>query len=58
MEIKYEKAPDNVVPRCPYCKAQLETIWVISKGRGIVEQKRILVCPHCESFLGYGQQAR
>jgi len=25
-----------------------------AKGMGIVEQKQIILCPHCHAFLGYG----
>ena len=52
--IKVEEAPSNVVPKCPHCSELLDKIWIKTKGLGIVEQKQIIICPHCEAFLGYG----
>jgi uncharacterized protein YbaR (Trm112 family) len=54
MEVKFEKAPERVLPRCPFCKHRLEKVWVKTKGMGFWQQKQILICPECESFLGYG----
>jgi uncharacterized protein with PIN domain len=54
LKVKLEKAPEDVLPRCPFCKCELETLWVKSQGRGIVEQREIIMCPNCRSFLGYG----
>ena len=52
MEI--EEAPAKVVPKCPHCKERLNKIWFKSKGLGWIEQKQIIICPYCESFLSYG----
>jgi uncharacterized protein with PIN domain len=47
------KAPKEAISRCPKCDKRLETIWSkIRKDFG--EKKEILLCPHCEVFLGYG----
>jgi uncharacterized protein YbaR (Trm112 family) len=54
MEVKFEKAPDEVLPKCPFCKHRLDKIWIKSKGLGIVQQQQVIICPECESFLGYG----
>jgi hypothetical protein len=56
--IKITDAPDNVKPRCPHCQLELDEMWVKSKGLGIVEQQRILMCPHCHAVLGYGTLGR
>jgi hypothetical protein len=53
MTVTYEKAPDRIVPKCPHCKQGLTKVWVIPKGTGMWQQKQILVCPHCETFLSY-----
>lgn len=58
MAIKYETAPDHVIPKCPYCKQLLEKVWVISKGLGVIQQQQVIVCPKCESFLGYGSVSK
>jgi hypothetical protein len=52
--IKIEEAPSEVVPKCPHCHEELSTIWIKAKGLGWIEQKQILLCPHCQAFLGYG----
>lgn len=52
--IKLEDAPKNVLPRCPKCDKRLDKIWIKTKGTGIVEQKQIVMCPYCETLLGYG----
>jgi hypothetical protein len=57
-DISVVKAPDGKVPRCPYCKNHLETIWEKVSGLGIMGRKEILMCPHCESFLGYSSWKR
>jgi len=53
-EIKIEEAPENVFPHCPHCKTELRKIWVKKKGLGFIQQRQVLLCPHCQSFLGYG----
>ena len=45
-------------PQCPYCKKDLDTIWVKTSGLGFKGQKEILMCPHCRSFLGYNAWKR
>jgi uncharacterized protein YbaR (Trm112 family) len=57
VKIKFEQAPEDVVPMCPFCKQRLEKVWVKSKGLGIVHQDQVIICPYCESILGYGQHA-
>lgn len=52
--IKLEEAPKTAVPKCPVCGKRLDTIWIKTKGSGFIEQKQIIMCPHCESLLGYG----
>ena len=52
--VKFEEAPDSVLPKCPYCKVELNTIWMKRKGMGFIQQKQLLMCPHCQAFLGYG----
>lgn len=50
--IDIEDAPDDVVPRCPACREQLTRVWV--KEQGILGSgQRILLCPHCRTWLGY-----
>jgi hypothetical protein len=51
---KFEKAPDNVLPRCPHCDRRLEKIWLLTQGMGFWQQRQVLVCPYCEACLGYG----
>ncbi len=58
MNVEYEKAPDHVVPKCPYCKAELTKVWLKTKGTGFIGQNQIMMCPHCETFLGYGAWRR
>jgi len=52
--IRIEEAPTEVVPKCPWCGKELNTIWIKRKGLGWLEQKQIILCPHCHAFLGYG----
>lgn len=52
--IEVEKAPDRVVPKCPHCRKELRSLWILKKGLGVLEQKQIILCPHCEVLLGYG----
>lgn len=53
-KLDIQEAPDDVWPICPHCKKELEFIWVKSKGIGFIERKQFLLCPHCRSFLGFG----
>jgi hypothetical protein len=52
--MKLEEAPPGAVPKCPKCEKRLETVWIKTKGTGIVEQKQIIMCPYCQVLLGYG----
>ena len=52
--VKIDNAPHDVIPKCPYCRKEFGTIWIKTKGIGIVEQKQLILCPHCESFPGFG----
>ena len=54
-KIKFEVAPDEVFPKCPYCKKELNKIW--TKNQGFIQPKTTLLCPHCQCFLGYGTYA-
>jgi len=58
MQVKIEEAPEKARPKCPHCQATLDTVWVMKKGLGFVQQSQILLCPKCESILGYGSFAR
>ncbi len=58
MNVKIEEAPDEAVPRCPHCQADLSVVWVKIKGFGLIEQQKILMCPHCRAVLGYGTLGR
>ena len=52
--IEIKEAPKEEIPKCPKCEAALEEIWLKLKGIGVVEQKQIIMCPYCKSFLGFG----
>ena len=52
--VKIEEAPKTAVPKCPKCEKRLDMVWIKTKGLGVVEQKQIIMCPYCETFLGYG----
>ena len=54
----FENAPETVLPKCPFCKSALDKFWVMKKGLGIFQQRQIIICPKCESFLAYGVIAR
>ena len=56
--VNFEPAPADTLPRCPFCKKDLDTIWVKSSGLGIRGQKEILICPHCQSLLSYSSWKR
>jgi len=49
-----EEAPEGTIPNCPFCRKELDKIWIKKKGIGIMEQKQVLMCPHCRALLGYG----
>jgi hypothetical protein len=52
--VRIKDAPKEEKPKCPKCETVLEEIWVKTKGIGFVEQKQIIMCPYCKSFLGFG----
>ena len=52
--VTIKEAPPESIPRCPKCEQALEEIWLKTKGLGIVEQKQIVMCPHCQAFVGFG----
>jgi hypothetical protein len=54
MKVKFENAPNDVLPKCPHCEQRLERVWVRKHGLGFWQQKQMLICPKCETFLGYG----
>jgi uncharacterized Zn-finger protein len=56
--VNLEEAPADVLPRCPYCKKDLDKIWVKSSGLGLRGQKEVLICPYCQSFLCYSAWKR
>ena len=58
MDIIYERAPSDVLPKCPFCKLKLEKVWIKKKGMAIMRQKQIIICPHCEAFLAFGAVIR
>jgi hypothetical protein len=58
VDVTYERAPHDVFPKCPFCKERLEKVWIKKKGMGIMRQKQIIICPHCESFLAFGAVIR
>ena len=43
---------EDVLPMCPHCKMDLDTIHVISKG--FIEQTNLYMCPHCRALLSVG----
>jgi hypothetical protein len=54
--LKYEEAPDGVLPVCPYCRTELNVIWQkseLSHSFGVV-YSQTQMCPHCRCVLGYG----
>jgi len=52
--VRIKVAPKDEIPKCPKCETNLDEIWLKTKGIGIVEQKQIVMCPYCKSFLGFG----
>jgi len=45
---------------CPYCKqyVDLQNVKIERKGKGIVDQDRIYVCPVCDYILGFSYAMR
>jgi hypothetical protein len=56
--VALEDAPADQFPKCPFCKKDLDKIWVKSSGLGWKGQKEILMCPYCQSFLAYSAWKR
>lgn len=56
--VRVEEAPEGKVPKCPSCSKRLDRVWIAKKGLGVIEQAQILVCPYCETLIGYGALAR
>ena len=56
--VNLEEAPSDALPQCPYCRKDLETIWVKTSGLGFYGKKEILLCPHCRALLGYNAWKR
>ena len=56
--VNIAEAPEDKLPKCPYCKSQLDTIWAKSQGIGWAGKKLVLMCPYCEAFLGYNEWKR
>lgn len=48
------KAPEPAVPKFPKRKKRLEVVWVKTKGLGLIGQPQRIMCPYCETLLGYG----
>ncbi len=55
-KIPTEKAPKGLRPKCPYCGERLDKVWIKSQGLGVFgsDEKQFLICPHCETLLGFG----
>ena len=53
--VRIDYAPDEAVPRCPKCEADLDTLWLKTKGAGIFSQMQIVMCPHCRTLLGFSK---
>ncbi len=56
--INIKEAPADVYPKCPHCKEKLTEILAKTEGTGLIGKDQILMCPHCQSFLGYGMYRR
>jgi hypothetical protein len=56
--VNMDEAPEDKFPKCPGCKKDLNEIWVKTSGMGFRGQREILMCPHCQSFLGYSAWKR
>lgn len=56
--MRIEEAPQDIEARCPHCNAELDRLWIKTKGLGVFEQRQVVICPHCHVFLAYGTFAR
>ena len=55
-KIDIEEAPAEVFPKCPFCKEEIQKIWIKKRGLGAFgsAEKQFIICPHCRALLGYG----
>jgi len=44
---------DNLEPKCPQCKRELDTI--LYREHGMMVRHLVYMCPHCQSVLGVGK---
>ena len=58
--IKIVIISDGIMGICPYCKQHivLNDVEIEKKGKGIVEQDRMYVCPVCDYILGFSYAMR
>jgi uncharacterized protein YbaR (Trm112 family) len=56
--IRISEAPQESLPKCPYCRKELNEIWSKSEGLGLAGKERVLMCPHCRAMLAYGAWRR
>lgn len=56
--VRIIEAPEDRLPKCPYCDKDLTEIWSKSEGLGLAGKERILMCPHCRAMLAYGAWGR
>ncbi len=56
--VRFEQAPPSTLPKCPHCQKPLDRIWMKTEGMGFYGKQAILICPHCETFLGYNAWKR
>ena len=54
------KIRDELMGICPYCKqyVDLHSVKIEKKGKGVVEQDRIYICPYCDYILGFSYAMR
>ena len=47
---------EDLTPLCPFCNAELNEVYLKSKGLGWLEGRNaICFCPNCKKVLGFGQ---
>ena len=51
---------DDGMGICPYCKQfiDLHNVVIEKKGKGVIDQDRIYVCPFCDYILGFSSAMR
>ena len=52
--IDLHEAPKGAIPLCPHCDKELKELWYKSEGVGGIGEKQVLMCPYCQTLLGYG----